>query len=269
MVITMNFQMILIATVVVAAVGLIIGVLLGIAGQKFYVEVDEKEEKVRAALPGNNCGGCGYAGCDGLAAAIVKGEAEISGCPVGGAAVAAKVGEIMGVDASGVEKKVAFVKCAGNCEKAGKDYNYSGINDCRMATVLPGGGDKSCIYGCLGYGSCVSVCEFGALSIKDGIAVVDKEKCVSCGKCVKACPKNLIELVPYDADCKVRCASKDKGKDVRAVCTAGCIACGMCERNCPQRAVNVVDNVAVIDYEKCTRCGLCATKCPTKVITGI
>ena len=153
----MNIGAIIAATVLVAAVGLFIGVFLGVAGKKFAVEVDEKEVAVREALPGNNCGGCGYPGCDGLAAAIAKGEAPVNQCPVGGAPVAAKIGEIMGVAAEEGERKVAFVKCAGTCEKAGRDYEYTGNEDCAAMAFVPNGGPKSCNYGCLGYGSCVKV----------------------------------------------------------------------------------------------------------------
>ena len=195
----MNITAIVIAAVVVAAVGIVVGFGLGIFGEAFKVEVDEKEAAVREELPGNNCGGCGYAGCDALAKAIAAGEAPVNACPVGGAPVGEKIAAIMGVDAGSVEKKVAFVKCKGTCDKAKTQYIYSGIDDCRKAVVAPGGGAKACSYGCLGYGSCVKACQFGAIDVIDGVAVVDKEKCVACGACVKACPKGLIELVPYDS----------------------------------------------------------------------
>ena len=129
----MTITAIILAAVVVGGTGLFIGVFLGIAGKKFAVEVDEREEAILGVLPGNNCGGCGYAGCSGLAAAIVKGEAEVNGCPVGGAPVAEKIGEIMGVSVGSQEKKVAFVKCAGTCEKAKTEYQYTGVQDCLMA----------------------------------------------------------------------------------------------------------------------------------------
>ena len=183
----MDIQAIIIATAVVAVVGLIIGLLLGVAGEKLSVEVDEKEVAVRQELPGNNCGGCGYAGCDGLAKAIAAGEAPVNGCPVGGAPVAEKISAIMGVEAGNEVKKVAFVKCAGTCDKTKIKYNYYGIHDCRKLALIPGRGDKACSYGCLGYGSCVKECQFDAIKIVDGVAVVDKEKCFACGKCAKAC----------------------------------------------------------------------------------
>ena len=192
----MNIEAIIVATVVVAAVGLFIGIFLGIAGKKFAVETDEREIAVREALPGNNCGGCGYAGCSGLAAAIVAGEAEVGGCPVGGAPVAEKIAAIMGVEAGSQERQVAFVKCAGTCEKAVTEYNYYGVKDCLMASQMQDGGAKGCAFGCLGYGSCVAACPFDAIHIVGGIAVVAQTACKTCGKCVAACPKKLIELNP-------------------------------------------------------------------------
>jgi len=258
---------IVIATVTVGIVGILIGVLLGIASEVFKVEVDEKEIQVREALPGNNCGACGYPGCDGLAKAIASGEARVNQCPVGGQPVAAKIAVIMGVDDVGAsEKKVAFVKCKGNCNYTKKLYTYSGLYDCNGAMVVPGAGGKSCEYGCMGYGSCVKACEFDSIHIVDGIALVDKEKCVACGKCVTACPKKLIDMVPYKAKTLVQCNSQDKGKTVKDKCSVGCIGCTMCVKQCQDDAIHMVGNVALVDYSKCIECGRCAMKCPTKVI---
>lgn len=254
------------AAVVVGILGILIGVFLGIASEKFKVEVDEKELLIRDVLPGNNCGGCGYAGCDALAKAIAEGKAAVGACPVGGASVAEQIGEIMGVSAGDMDKKVAFVKCKGTCDKTKVKYKYMGAQDCRMASVAPGGTEKSCAYGCMGFGTCVRACEFDAIHVVDGIAVVDKEKCVACGKCVTACPSNLIDLVPYRSKHLVQCNSHDKGKEVKAKCEVGCIACTLCIRQCEFDAIHMDNNVAVIDYEKCTNCGKCAEKCPVKVI---
>ncbi len=176
----MNFTGILIAAAVVGAVGIFVGLFLGVAGIKFKVVVDEKEEAILAALPGNNCGGCGYAGCGGLAAAITKQEAPVNACPVGGEAVGKKIAEIMGVSAENTVKKVAYVHCQGACDKANKDYDYCGVEDCRMLGFVPNGGPKSCNSGCLGYGTCAKVCPFDAIRVENGIAVVDKEKCKAC-----------------------------------------------------------------------------------------
>ncbi|MCD7836741.1 MAG: RnfABCDGE type electron transport complex subunit B, partial [Lachnospiraceae bacterium] len=194
----MSITGIVTAMVIVGIVGIFVGLFLGAAGIKFKVEVDEKEEAVLAALPGNNCGGCGYAGCSNLAAAIAKGEAPATACPVGGEPGGRKIAGIMGVSAESSERQVAYVHCRGDCEKAVSDYEYHGLKDCRMMSFVPNGGPKSCNSGCLGYGSCVKVCPFDAISIVNGIAVVDREKCKACLKCVYFCPKHIISLIHYN-----------------------------------------------------------------------
>ena len=262
----MNMTGIIIAAAVVGIVGIVIGVLLGIASEKFKVEVDEKEILVRAELPGNNCGGCGFAGCDALAKAIAEGKAPANACPVGGAPVGEKIAAILGVSAGAAEKKVAFVRCKGTCDKVKTLYNYEGIDDCAKASVVPAGGPKACSYGCTGFGSCVKACQFDAIHVVNGVAVVDKEKCVACGKCAEACPRHLIELVPYKANHLVQCSSHDKGPAVKKVCEAGCIGCTLCTKQCEFDAIHMDNNVAVIDYTKCTGCGKCAAKCPAHVI---
>ena len=262
----MSIAGIRLAAIIVGGTGLFMGVFLGISGKKFAVETDERWEAIVDSLPGNNCGGCGYAGCSGLATAIVSGEAEVNACPVGGTPVAEKIGEIMGVDVSAQERKTAFVKCAGTCEKAKDEYRYTGIKDCIMASQMQDGGAKACSYGCLGYGSCVEACPFDAIHIIDGIAVVDRESCKACGRCVKVCPKHLIELIPYKQKTFVQCSSNDKGKSLMEVCQTGCIGCRLCEKNCEAQAITVNNFLAHIDPEKCTNCGVCAEKCPRKII---
>ncbi|MBE5867507.1 MAG: RnfABCDGE type electron transport complex subunit B [Lachnospiraceae bacterium] len=262
----MDIMGILIATAVVGIVGILLGLFLGVAGILFKVEVDEKEEAVLEALPGNNCGGCGFAGCSGLAAAIAKGEAAVNACPVGGEAVAAKIAAIMGVEAEESKRMVAYVHCQGDCDKTHRDYDYTGIEDCRMLAFVPNGGPKSCNYGCLGYGSCVQACPFDAIHVENGVAIVDKEACKACGKCIAVCPKNLISLVPYDAPYLVACSSQDRGPVTMKDCSVGCIGCSICVKNCPAEAVKVENFKAVIDPEKCTGCGTCMIKCPKKAI---
>ena len=188
---------ILIAAVIVGGTGLFIGIFLGLSEKKFAIEVDEREAAILNVLPGNNCGGCGYAGCSGLAAAIVNGEAEIGGCPVGGSAVAAQIGEIMGVSADAQDKKVAFVKCGGTCGTAINEYEYQGIEDCKMAALMQDGGPKGCAYGCLGFGSCVKACPFEAISMEHNLAYIDPHKCRLCRKCEDVCPQGAIAALHF------------------------------------------------------------------------
>ena len=258
---------ILITTLVIAVIGAIVGAGLVATGKKFYVEVDERESAVRECLPGNNCGACGYAGCDAMAAAIAAGDAPVNGCPVGGAPVAQRIGEIMGQSADAVERKVAFVRCKGSCEVTHNQGNYVGVQDCRSA-VLSGLNVTECGYGCLGFGSCAAVCPQDAIKVVNGVAVVNSKKCVGCGLCAKACPRNLIELVPESKRVAVQCSNKDKGPMVKKVCSAGCIGCSLCVRQCESDAIHVTDNLAHVDYSACVQCGKCVEKCPAKVITA-
>lgn len=264
----MDYMGILYSVAVVASVGLFIGIFLGIASIAFKVKIDEREAKVLAALPGNNCGGCGYPGCSGLATAIIIGDAPVNACPVGGEVVAKEIGTIMGVIAESTRRKVAFVKCQGDCEHTSMDYNYTGQQDCRMLDFVPNQGPRSCNYGCQGYGSCERVCQFDAIHVFNGVAVVDREKCKACGKCLEVCPRKLIEMVPYDAGYLVACSSKEKGPATTKSCTIGCIGCGLCKKNCEAEAIEVKDFLASIDYDKCVGCGVCAEKCPKKCIVG-
>ncbi len=256
---------ILIATVIVGVIGLLIGIALVGAGKKFYVEVDERETEVRERLPGNNCGACGFAGCDAMAAAIVKGDAAVNACPVCSPDAVAAIGEVMGVSVEASARKVAFVRCAGTCENSPKPVEYFGIDDCR-AVALAGVKTRACTHGCLGLGSCVTACPQEAIRIQDGVAVVYQKLCVGCGLCAQACPKGLIELIPVGKAMAVRCSSKDKGAAVRKVCTAGCIGCGVCAKQCEHDAITVAGNLAHIDSGKCVGCGKCAEKCPRNAI---
>ncbi len=262
----MNINGILLAILVIGILGLIVGLFLGVASIWFHVDVDEREEAVLAALPGNNCGGCGFAGCAALAAAIAKGEAPVNACPVGGEETGHAVAAIMGVEAEVKAREVAFVRCQGNADVTKQVYDYTGEKDCAMMAYVPGGGPKSCDHGCLGFGNCVKACEFDAIHIINGVALVDEDACKACGQCIAACPKHLITLVPYKAACKVACSSKDMGPVTIKACDVGCIACKICEKNCPAGAITVNDFHAEIDYAKCTGCGLCKEKCPKKAI---
>ena len=260
-------NIILSTTLVIAAIGIIVGAGLVFTAKKFAVKVDERETAVREKLPGNNCGACGFAGCDALAAAIVKGEAPVNACPVGGAPVAEAVGDIMGQTAGAMERKVAFVACKGSCDVTKNQGNYVGIRDCRTA-VLSGMNVTDCTYGCVGFGSCVEVCPQQAITIRNGVAVVNRSRCVSCGLCAKTCPRGLITLIPESKIIAVQCSNKEKGPIVKKSCSAGCIGCSLCVRQCEFGAMEFADNLARVNPEKCTLCGKCAEKCPAKVITG-
>ena len=259
---------VIIAVVVLAVLGAIFGLVLAIASKVFAVEVDPREEAILGCLPGANCGGCGYPGCSGYASAVVKGVAPVNACAAGGEAVAAQIGEIMGVSAGAAVKQIAQVHCTG-CGQNYKQYTYVGIHDCVAASKLPGGGDLGCAYGCLGLGSCEKACPFDAIHVIDGVARVDEEKCKACNKCVDICPRHIIALEPYKTKRHVTipCSSHDKGVDARKVCDNGCIGCSLCAKSCPKEAITMVNNLAVIDYEKCIGCGICAQKCPRKLIT--
>lgn len=251
--------------IVLGGLGITFGVLLSFASKVFSVAVDPKVDELYRALPGANCGACGYPGCAGLASALAEGRAPVNACPIGGQKVADHVAEILGLNATSVEKNVAVVLCQGDCDKAKDKYIYEGIQDCRISSKLADG-QKACSYGCLGCGTCYNVCPFDAIEMVNGIAVIDREKCTACMKCIEICPKKIIELVPYDKHAIVKCKSEDTGKVVRSICSIGCIGCKICVKNCPEDAFTFENNLAKIIYEKCTNCMICVEKCPTNAI---
>ena len=253
------------AVLLVGAIGLIFGCILAFASIVFAVKTDEREEAILAELPGANCGGCGYAGCSAYAAAVVNDAAPVNACSVGKDALAKKIARIMGVQAVATEEKVAKVMCMGNCENAEDKYQYQGIEDCVAAAKLAGGA-KSCPNGCLGLGSCVAVCPFGAISVVNGVAIIDEEKCTACGKCINKCPKKVISFEPKKNNYWVACVNEEKGALANKYCKTACIGCKMCEKACMVNAIKVLDNCAKVDYSLCINCGECAAKCPKKVI---
>lgn len=261
----MEYTNIIAAVCVVGGTGLLFGLLLAFAAHVFAVKKDERAEKIIEALPGANCGSCGYAGCSAYAEAVVSGAAPVNGCTVGKAPVANAIASIMGVEAGEVKEVVARVMCGGDRASAVYKFEYAGILDCHAAAKFAGG-TKQCRSGCLGFGSCAAVCPFDAISIKGSIAVVDEEKCQSCGKCVRTCPKSLIQLIPKTSKVWVLCSNPEMGRFVNQYCKKGCIGCKLCEKACAFDAVHVVDNHAIIDYDKCKNCGACARKCPRGVI---
>lgn len=246
-------------------IGAVLGGVLAFAARFFAVDADPRIEQVLEKLPGANCGGCGFAGCSACAAAIVSGEAAVTACPGAASSAVADISAIMGVEAEEKINMKAFVNCSGTTECASFKFSFDGTKSCDSVNRIAGG-DKSCEYACLGYGDCVLKCSFDAITIKDGIANINRNKCTGCGVCVNSCPKKVISLKPETVAVTVKCSSKDKGIDVKNKCSAGCIACRLCEKNCESGAITVENNLAVIDYNKCTGCGICAEKCPKKII---
>ena len=255
---------ILLPVIIVGIIGLIAGVGLSLASKFMAVPVDEKQEKIREALPGANCGACGFSGCDGYAAAVAAGEATPDKCAPGGAAAAAALAERLGVEVVN-EPKIAFIACKGTRENTKLKYAYSGMQSCAAAAALQSG-PLECSFGCLGFGDCAAVCPFGAITLENGRPAVCGDICVGCGKCVAVCPKALISVLPKSAEIRVACSNKEKGAPVVKNCSVSCIACKMCEKACESGALKVIDNLAVIDRTLCTGCGKCKAACKRGVI---
>lgn len=253
---------ILIPVIIVAAIGLIAGLGLAIASAVFAVPVDETAEKVRACLPGANCGACGYTGCDGYAKALSEGTCNKPNlCIPGADAVAHELAAELGMEYEDVVERVAMVHCLGDCNKTTARSEYDGIKTCAAASMLHGG-FGSCAYGCIGFGDCAAVCPNGAICIENGIAHVDTRKCTGCGLCTKACPHHLIDLMTDVDHVVVTCSNHDMGGKARKLCTNACIGCKKCEKNCPNGAIKVNGNLAEIAYDLCSNCDTCASVCP-------
>lgn len=262
-------KVVLIAVLLVGGVGLIAAVLLSVASTVFAVPVNEKEVAIRDLLPGANCGACGYSGCDSYAKALAN-EANIPAnlCRPGGNDAMVAISGILGVEVTESEKLAALVQCAGDCNVCKTKSKYQGIDSCAAAKMLFGG-PNACMHGCLGCGDCTNVCEYDAIHVVNGVAVVNQNNCVACGLCADACPNHLIDLVPVKKVAAVRCSNKDKGAITRAACSKGCIGCMKCQKNCPSGAVTVTNNFARVDYSKCTGCGICVEGCPVKCISMV
>lgn len=264
-------SLILVAVISLGAIGLVAAIILYVASKKFAVYEDPRIGQVAEVLPQANCGGCGYPGCGGFAAACVKaGSLDGKFCPVGGQPVMDKVAGILGLEAAAAEPKVAVVRCNGTCENRPRTTQYDGVRSCTIAHATYGG-ETGCTFGCLGCGDCVSVCKFGALHMnpETGLPEVDEEKCTACGACVKACPRNIIELRPKGKNNRrvyVQCVNKDKGAVARKACTAACIGCGKCVKVCPFEAITLENNLAYIDPAKCKSCRKCEMECPQGAI---
>lgn len=254
------------AILLVTGIGLISGLILSIASIVMAVPKDEKTENIRAMLPGANCGACGFSGCDGYAKAMASGEAKPGLCSVGGAKVANEIAAFLGVAAASAEPHVSIVHCLGSNDNTGDKAKYEGIPSCAAAAQVAGS-PAQCGFGCIGLGDCVSACDYDALSVRNGVAMVEPKNCVACGKCVKACPKHLLSLIPKKQQAVVLCSSCDKGAAVMKACKVGCIGCMRCEKTCQHDAVHVENFLAHVDPEKCVGCGECVSVCPRHIIS--
>ncbi len=260
---------IILYTVIVSfTLALILGFLLGFFKKIFAVYVDPLESNIREVLPGANCGACGYPGCDGYAKAVANKKAPVDACSPGGPDVAKALGGFMGVEATG-KSNIAVLACNGCKDKAVSKGDYVGLKDCRAAKIVSNG-TKVCIWGCMGFGNCVTVCKFDAIEIGEGnIPVINKEKCTGCGMCVKACPQKILSTIPEDRKGAFTvCSNRNQNKPaITKSCKVGCFKCGKCERACPKKAIVLTNGIPVVDYNLCDSCGDCVNGCPVKALT--
>jgi len=260
---------ILFSIIILGSLGLVYGLGLALASKKFHVDVDPKIEQINEILPSANCGACGHPGCLAYAEAVATQGEEINKCAPGGETTVKDIAKIMGIKASTKERNVAVI----HCQSGGKDntllrYDYQGIATCKAA-ILVTNGPNMCDFGCVFQNDCIAACTFDAIHLdENGMRIIDTEKCTGCGACVKACPRNLIELVPVSKKVHILCTSHDRGGEAKKKCgnKTACIGCGLCVKKCPVDAIEMKDNLAVINYEKCISCGQCALVCPTKAI---
>lgn len=256
---------ILTAVLTLGGLGLLFGAGLAVASKRLAVKTDPKLEKIVGLLPGANCGACGGAGCFGFAEAVLAGKMSIDACRVAEHGNKEEIARILGQALEKKTRKIAVLHCYGGL-KVKDRFIYNGIEDCVAANIVLGG-EKSCVYGCLGFGSCERVCPFGAIKMsREGLPVVNPHKCKACNKCVLICPKKLFSLVSTKQNIYVACKSLDSGRDTKTACPVGCIACRLCEKACKFDAIHITDNLAAIDYEKCTSCGECLKVCSVKAI---
>lgn len=262
--------MVFVSILTLFALGLAAAIILAVASRVFYVKEDPRVEAVMEALPGANCGGCGFAGCEGYATAVVNDPSiPANKCCAGGAQTSIAVGELTGKTVAEAEPLYALRRCDKLAGHVGLRYEYQGMPSCAAASLMRGGTDV-CVYSCLGFGDCVQACPFGAMEVRDGLVRVDISKCTGCGTCATVCPRGILELTPRRARVAVYCNTRDKLRAVTDVCTVGCIKCAKCIKACPAKAVSLRDNRIVIDQLQCLSYGpiceeACVSACPRDI----
>lgn len=264
----------MLSILLLGAIGLLGALLLYWGASKFHVEENPLRGEVLEALPGANCGGCGFAGCGGFADKLVKSDSlDDLNCPAGGAETMSRIAAILGKEAVAAKPNIAVVRCNGSCDNRKRTNIYNGVKSCKIESRLYGG-ETACSYGCLGYGDCVVVCPFDAIHMnpETRLPEVNEDKCTACGKCVKACPKLLIELRkkgPKSRRIYVSCRNEDKPAVAKKACEVACISCKKCMKACPFEAITIENNLAFIHDDKCRLCRKCVPECPTAAIVEL
>lgn len=257
----------LIAGAVMGAIGVVLATVLAVAAKKFYVWEDPRIDQVEGLLPKANCGACGCAGCRAFAEKAVKGEIQPAKCTVSSPAGVAAIAELLQIDAGTLERRVARLACAGGQHVARNRVKYEGLQSCRAAALVNGGG-KGCTWGCLGLADCERVCNFHAIHMdRHGLPVVTEALCTACGDCVNVCPKQLFSLHAVTHRLWVACKNRADGQTAEADCEVACTACGRCAADAPGGLIQIVNNLAVVDYSKnqlATRTPI--ERCPTGAI---
>lgn len=256
------------ATLFLAVLAGLLSLVLIVVSKKFAVEENPLVQEIDEVLPQYNCGACGFPGCSGFAQHMADTKDPDGLCTPGGPEVQAAVAQILGMEVKEAAPTTAHVFCRGDNDLAKADGEYIGIADC-IAADLISGGEKVCPYGCLGLGSCVVACDFDAIVVTNGIALIKEDACVACGRCIDSCPRKIIQMVPKGAKVAIECNSRDKGAQVKKYCKVGCTTCQLCAKNCPEEAVSLVDGNMVIDHEKCTFQGACIEACPQGCILAL
>jgi len=259
---------ILFALLILGALGLLFGILLGMADKKFRVEVDPRLEQVNALLGGANCGACGYPGCAAFADALIQGKASPGACNATSQANLKAIAEILGVKAESADAMVARLICQGECGIYEERYIYDGFQSCATAAMVAGG-PKKCAVACIGLGDCAQVCPFHAIQIRNGLAHVDPNLCKGCRNCVSVCPHNALRMMARKESVLVLCRNSEKGRAAVQQCKKSCISCNRCVNTCPHNAITITDGYALIDQSLCRKCGACIAACPRKCIEDL